>query len=215
MNVRMKGRLTNWDEAKGFGFLEPCLGGPAVFIHIKALQQASRRPVIGDLIIFSHGRDKNGRICAVDASLSADTLVTGVVGRNNKQVKEKPNGTGSTKPVTGVSVSLICLSFGALLTGLFLKGLLPLGIIYLYLVMSLLTFLAYGWDKWAAIKGRWRTRESTLHLLALLCGWPGALLAQYSLSHKSVKQAFRRLYLVTVILNLGLLGYGIHSGLVL
>lgn len=73
-----------------------------------------------------------------------------------------------------------------------------------YLVLSLLSFAAYARDKSAARSGRWRTRESTLHLLALLGGWPGALLAQRHLNHKSAKPGFLALYWLTVLLNCAL-----------
>ena len=56
-------------------------------------------------------------------------------------------------------------------------------------------------DKAAAQAGRWRTSEATLHLLALAGGWPGALLAQHWLRHKSAKRAFRAVFWVTVVLN--------------
>jgi uncharacterized membrane protein YsdA (DUF1294 family) len=69
--------------------------------------------------------------------------------------------------------------------------------------MSLLCFAAYAWDKSAARAGRWRTRESTLLLLGLLCGWPGALLAQQLLRHKSAKPRFQIVFWVTVVLNVG------------
>lgn len=70
-----------------------------------------------------------------------------------------------------------------------------------YLGMSLLTFVVYAIDKAAARVQRRRTAESTLHLLALACGWPGALLAQQSLRHKSVKQPFRTVFWLTVVIN--------------
>ncbi|WP_294772326.1 DUF1294 domain-containing protein [uncultured Rhodoferax sp.] len=70
--------------------------------------------------------------------------------------------------------------------------------------MSLLTFLVYAWDKSAARARRWRTPESTLHLMALAGGWPGALLAQQWLRHKSVKPAFRAVFWATVVLNVAL-----------
>ena len=41
-----------------------------------------------------------------------------------------------------------------------------------YLLMSLVAFIAYALDKRAARRGEWRTPESTLHALELLCGWP-------------------------------------------
>jgi len=56
-----------------------------------------------------------------------------------------------------------------------------------YLILSLVTFIVYAIDKSAARKGSWRIKESTLHILAFTGGWPGALLAQKTLRHKSVK----------------------------
>ena len=71
----------------------------------------------------------------------------------------------------------------------------------LYLGASTVSFLAYAIDKSAAARGAWRISERTLHLLACAGGWPGALLAQQLLRHKSTKQAFRRVFGCTVALN--------------
>jgi uncharacterized membrane protein YsdA (DUF1294 family) len=64
-------------------------------------------------------------------------------------------------------------------------------------------FFAYAFDKAAARAGRWRTAEATLLLLGLVGGWPGALLAQQLLRHKSSKAPFRAAFWVTVALNAG------------
>lgn len=71
-----------------------------------------------------------------------------------------------------------------------------------YLVTSLSCFLMYALDKSAARSGRWRTPETTLLLLGAVGGWPGAVLAQQWLRHKSSKRAFRWKFHVTVILNI-------------
>lgn len=71
------------------------------------------------------------------------------------------------------------------------------------MVLSLLTFIIYALDKSAAKNGAWRAEESTLHLLSLAGGWPGALIAQQKLRHKSKKQSFRSVFWVTVLLNCG------------
>lgn len=73
----------------------------------------------------------------------------------------------------------------------------------LYLGASALCFAVYAHDKAAARAGRRRTPESTLLLLGLACGWPGALLAQRCLRHKSSKVAFLRKFWGTVALNVG------------
>jgi uncharacterized membrane protein YsdA (DUF1294 family) len=70
-----------------------------------------------------------------------------------------------------------------------------------YVVASLIAFMAYAFDKSAARHRRWRTSEATLHWFALACGWPGALFAQQLLRHKSSKQAFVAVFWATVIVN--------------
>ncbi len=59
-----------------------------------------------------------------------------------------------------------------------------------YALMSNLAFLAYGLDKSAAVADRWRWSEKSLHWIALLCGWPGALIGQHAFRHKSRKASF-------------------------
>ncbi|WP_235033946.1 DUF1294 domain-containing protein [Pantoea sp. 18069] len=102
---------------------------------------------------------------------------------------------GRGKPV-GLPVLLAVLSAGLLF------GQPPLWALWIYLPLSALTFFVYAFDKSAAQQGAWRTSENTLHLLALIGGWPGALLAQQVLRHKSSKAAFRAVFWCTVMLNL-------------
>jgi uncharacterized membrane protein YsdA (DUF1294 family) len=91
-----------------------------------------------------------------------------------------------------------------------LRGPVPHSVAAGYLAMSLLCFALYAWDKHAARSGGWRTRESTLLVLGLLCGWPGAVLAQRLLRHKSAKPSFQRAFWVTVLLNVaGFLAWGV------
>ena len=78
---------------------------------------------------------------------------------------------------------------------------LPQLVLVVYVAASLVTFVIYAIDKSAAKKGARRTPENTLHLLALVGGWPGALIAQEKLRHKSQKQSFRRVFWLTVLLN--------------
>jgi uncharacterized membrane protein YsdA (DUF1294 family) len=87
----------------------------------------------------------------------------------------------------------------AALTGL---GTPRLALLSAYVVLSIITFVAYGLDKSAAERGRWRTPESTLHLLSLAGGWPGALVGQRVFRHKTRKQPFRTIFWVTVAANI-------------
>ncbi|KAK7191902.1 hypothetical protein DPSP01_011340 [Paraphaeosphaeria sporulosa] len=57
-------------------------------------------------------------------------------------------------------------------------------------VLSLVTFLLYGYDKMQARNLNWRVKESTLHLCAVLGGWPGALAGMHYFQHKTRKVRF-------------------------
>jgi uncharacterized membrane protein YsdA (DUF1294 family) len=93
------------------------------------------------------------------------------------------------------------MGFIILVAALVFAGRLPFAILASYLGASAVAFVAYGLDKSAARAGRRRTKETTLHLFALVGGWPGALFAQRVFRHKSSKAAFQRLFWVTVALN--------------
>lgn len=62
--------------------------------------------------------------------------------------------------------------------------------VYFYVAMSAITFIVFGFDKLAAQRSRRRVPEKTLHLLSLLGGWPGALIAMQVLRHKRQKWSF-------------------------
>lgn len=83
----------------------------------------------------------------------------------------------------------------------------PLILPVLLLLFSVVAYLAYARDKRAAESGDWRVPENTLHLFALLGGWPGAFLAQQRLRHKTRKLSFRLGFWVTVLLNVGVLAW--------
>jgi uncharacterized membrane protein YsdA (DUF1294 family) len=93
------------------------------------------------------------------------------------------------------------LLFAALYAGATFAWHLPAMVGAGYLAMSVVCFCSYALDKSAARRGERRTPESTLLVLGLLGGWPGAVLAQQWLRHKTVKQPFRQMFWFTVAVN--------------
>jgi uncharacterized membrane protein YsdA (DUF1294 family) len=71
----------------------------------------------------------------------------------------------------------------------------------LYFVASIIAFILYWDDKYAARKGYWRTTEKSLLFCGLIGGWPGALIAQQFFRHKSSKTKFQILFWCSVIIN--------------
>ena len=86
-------------------------------------------------------------------------------------------------------------------------------IAYLCLVflMSIVTFVVYGWDKRQAFGDGRRVPERTLHLLAFLGGWPGALMGQRHFRHKTKKVPFLIVFWFIVVLHLAVLGLVVYA----
>ncbi len=183
--MRTKGKITSWNDDKGFGFITPIAGGKRVFIHIKAFSNCNRRPDINQVVTYALSSDKQGRPCAANATLAGDKL------------PEKTNSTNGSLSTIVAACFLVIVGVSVLTAKI------PPLILALYIVGSLFTFIMYAADKSAARKGNWRTKERTLHLLSLAGGWPGALIAQQKLRHKSKKQSFRSVFWVTVFINCG------------
>lgn len=172
----MRGKIIEWYDDKGYGFITPTTEKLRVFFHISSLQNQNCRPQINDSVSFNISKDQQGRYSAQQINL---------------------HGKNTVKPT--LLFSLTFLLFVAI-TSWFWQH--DKWLFIGYLLMSLVTFIAYYIDKRAAKNGRWRTAESTLHLLSLAGGWPGALYAQHRLRHKSRKQPFKTILWLTILINI-------------
>lgn len=83
-------------------------------------------------------------------------------------------------------------------------GAAPPAIVIGYALMSLLSAALYGFDKLAAQGDAPRTPESTLHVIDLIGGWPGGLIAQQLFRHKRNKPPFMVAFAGTVAPHLAL-----------
>jgi uncharacterized membrane protein YsdA (DUF1294 family)/cold shock CspA family protein len=187
--MRYQGKVTNWKDDQGFGFVTPNGGGQKAFVHIKAFSKSAYRPTDGDIITYELATDERSRFFAKNIQFA--------VGSAMPSTSNKSHSLGLYFAIT----FFLLIVISALL------GLLPLTIVGLYFSLSIVTFLAYAIDKSAARNNRWRIKESTLHLFSLIGGWPGALVAQKALRHKSKKQEFQTVFWVTVISNCFILGW--------
>lgn len=184
-----KGKIASWNDDKGYGFIEPLDGGPQIFVHIKAFRRGTRRPEVGEAITCVATRDSRGRLRAESAALA------------DQKFRSMRAGTDG---VPSITLALAFLAFaGSSILWSNLSPLVPVA----YVVASVFTFIIYAIDKSAARRGRWRTNEVVLHFLALLGGWPGAMVAQQTLRHKSKKRSFRVVFWITVLANCAALAW--------
>ena len=78
----------------------------------------------------------------------------------------------------------------------------PIWVAGIYLVASIVCFVVYAVDKSAAGAARRRVSERTRLTLGFVGGWPGAIIAQQTLRHKTQKASFRKAFWGTVMVNL-------------
>ena len=75
-----------------------------------------------------------------------------------------------------------------------------------YGIISVASAACYAQDKRRAERGEWRTPESVLHVLDLLGGWPGGLLAQRVFRHKTRKLSFQMIFWICAAAHLAAWG---------
>lgn len=186
--MRFTGKLKNWNGERGFGFIEPTHKGQELFVHIKAFPLGTGRPAIGQTVTFEVET-------ASDGKKKAKAVQYPVRAKHTPKTRVDSPAQWTLPRILAIPVFAAIYMYVAARWGF------SLPVMMVYLVLSLVAFFAYALDKSAAVSGRWRTPEQTLHLLALAGGWPGALVAQQLLRHKTSKQSFIYVFWLTVFIN--------------
>jgi uncharacterized membrane protein YsdA (DUF1294 family)/cold shock CspA family protein len=183
-NDRLEGTLASWNQDRGFGFIAPALGGPQLFAHIRAFPQGTT-PVVGSTLSYEVEVTADGKTRA----------------RFVRVAGAPPIQTYGTARANILSYLPIVL-FAAIYIVVALIWHPAYWVLFVYLGTSLLCILIYSLDKSAAAQGRWRVSESALLLLGLAGGWPGAIIAQQLLHHKTKKRSFQSAFAGSVVVNI-------------
>ncbi len=189
--MKEAGELVEWDDDRGFGFVRS-VRGERLFVHISAFAHPVRRPAIGDRVAFARGPGKDGRPAVVAAQIAG--------------LPRRPVHTGpSPERIEGAQQARAFRLLGAVVLVGMAIVLGPRLVLWIYLGMGAVSFIAYWLDKRAALAGRWRTAEATLHGIDLFGGIVGGLLAQAALHHKTAKPSFAGVTGAIVLAHIALL----------
>jgi uncharacterized membrane protein YsdA (DUF1294 family)/cold shock CspA family protein len=188
--MRFTGTLKTWNDERGFGFLAPAQGGQEIFVHIKAFPSGTGRPSVGQVLTFEVRTGSDGK-------KKASAVQYRVRSRQRQRPRSEAPAAWTLPRAFAIPAFIGMYAFVVWRWGFSPTVLLA------YLGLSLLAFLAYALDKSAAVSGRWRIAEQTLHIFAIAGGWPGALFAQQFLRHKTSKQSFVYAFWFTVLVNVG------------
>lgn len=82
--MRFQGRITSWDEARGFGFITWNGGSDKVFVHISAFSDRRRRPSVGDIVSYEVVKNAQGRHQANKVAFPGQTVPSSSGGEARK-----------------------------------------------------------------------------------------------------------------------------------
>lgn len=193
--MRIEGTLVKWDDERGFGFIQPVEGGADVFVHVTAFPFGTGRPDVGEQVSFDIESGEKGPRAARVMSLRTIRLVTDLL---EEEPRRRAPSMLELALIPAFAGALIFLSVKYDLARVALAG---------YVVASLIAYFLFLHDKLTAQAGGWRVGEGTLLFWSYLGGWPGGLLAQHLLSHKTRKMSFRVPFWIVVVANLISLGF--------
>lgn len=142
--MRSKGRITSWNDEKGYGFISPLAGGERTFVHIRAFAPRAHRPSVSDVVTYSLSADGRGRPCAAAATIAG----VAAPARSIRRAGFPSQGSAS--------------GFLLLVAGAAAVSAIPMAVLAVYLVASLATSAAYALDKAAAKRGSWRYQRPSM-----------------------------------------------------
>ncbi len=169
----MIGTISEWNAEKGYGFITLSGQSKRIFFQLSDVSNREHLPKVDEYVRFELTKDVYGTVRA----------------------------THVQRPATfNFSVALAVWFTTVLCSSVYLFDYSVIACVFYFLVSSI-TYAVYAFDKSAEQAGSWRVPTFTLYLLALIGGWPGALLAQSFLYHRYHDDTFKLIFWLMTIIN--------------
>ena len=99
--MRYQGRVIEWNDTRGFGFIAPSGGGAKLLFHASRLQKRGTRPSLGALVTYEVEQGKDGR------------PVAGTVHFVGGRPRTKGRGTRMFLPTVAILIALAVIVYVA------------------------------------------------------------------------------------------------------
>ncbi|MGJ7509445.1 cold shock domain-containing protein [Variovorax sp. GT1P44] len=103
----LTGKLSRWNDDRGFGFIAPRNGGRELFVHISAFPKDGSRPTVGETLTYELGRGRDGKPQAVNVYRQALGKPSTYPRSQSKRTYERRS------PVSGLVGLVLVVAIGA------------------------------------------------------------------------------------------------------
>lgn len=202
LHLGVSGKIVKWNSERGFGFVKTAEVADDIFFHVNTLvgkDEISPQQNESVTVYAKYDDDKKRWSATKITSHKREQLRAEREAKEHALIRPMKDKLKWVAPVVGIWLLLVYGVSLALGTS--------------YLLISLITLAIYALDKKYALDNTSnRIPENTLHVLAVMGGWAGALVARFLFRHKTQKQPFVQLFWVTVALNVAITIYLVLSG---
>lgn len=115
----LKGKVSQWNDEKGFGFIEVEGKKTRIFFHVSSLKNRQHRPSVGEDVVFQASKDQQGRIKASTVAVldAPQTVPATQQQRHSPQQRQKQQRIHITPPqkeildYLGILIAFLCMAF--------------------------------------------------------------------------------------------------------
>lgn len=193
--ARFQGRLIEWHDEKGYGFIQGITDErhTRIFLHIKSFKRTGPRPLEGCVLEYELGLDDRSRPQALQVSYVKAHQV-------NKKSEQTSSSKSQKPPFHPIYILMVVYWVTLLVASAFAA--VPSFFLLMLSLINAYTYWVYAKDKKAAQENQQRTPEQHLLMMSLFGGWTAAWFAQQNLRHKTQKQPFKKYFQTMIGLNI-------------